>query len=152
MPGTICFSFPHAASGCQSSREGRSASLASIVKEQVRLEEGLPLRGHGGKVKFPQKMDDPLRGLAHRVSSKIEAGDFKGAIRLASSEDVLADCDEETYSALQAKHPAPTPTHTFPRPLQHPIFPSCQPGSLWPRSGPFPTDLLGVLISSSHST
>ena len=53
-----------------SSREGRSASLASIVKEQVRLEEGPSLCGHSGKVKkFPRKMDDPLRGLAHRVSS-----------------------------------------------------------------------------------
>ena len=36
------------------------SSLASIVKEQVRLEERLPLRGHSGKVKFPRKMDDSL--------------------------------------------------------------------------------------------
>ena len=71
-----------------SNKEGRSAVLASIVKEQVRLEEGPPLRDHGGKVgKFPLKNDDPLHGLARRVSSKIQAGDFKGAIRLASSEE-----------------------------------------------------------------
>ena len=136
-----------------SNKERRSAVLASIVKEQVRLEEGPPLHGHGGKVgKFPQKNDDPLRGLARRVSSKIQAGDFKGAIRLASSEDVLADCNEETYLALQAKHPAPHPNTHIPPPPPTPISSSCQPGSLWPQFVPFPMDLLVVLISSNHST
>ncbi len=31
---------------------------------------------------------------------KIEEGDFRGAIRLASSDDTLADFNEETYDAL----------------------------------------------------
>ena len=68
------------------------------------------------------KLTTIMRGLAHRVSSKIEAGDFKGAIRLASSEDVLADCDEETYSALQAKHSAPHPNTYIPPPPPTPDF------------------------------
>ena len=50
----------------------------------------------------PQSLD---RRLSQRVSRKIEAGDIRGAIRLASGNDVLADFDE-TFSALQAKHPS----------------------------------------------
>ena len=42
------------------------------------------------------------------VTRKIEAGKFKGAIKLASSEDMLADFDDATaYSALLSKHPSP---------------------------------------------
>ena len=47
--------------------------------------------------------------LAHRVTTKIEEGDFRGAIRLASSDDMLADFSQDTFNALQAKHPPPHP-------------------------------------------
>ena len=45
--------------------------------------------------------------LAHQVSRKIEDGDVRGAIRLARSEDTLAEFSDETFAALQAKHPPP---------------------------------------------
>ena len=47
--------------------------------------------------------------LASRVSSKLEEGDYRGAVRLACSEDVIAEPSRETLQALQAKHPAPPP-------------------------------------------
>ena len=41
-------------------------------------------------------------------------GDFKGAIRLACSDDALAGTSEDTYSALLAKHPPPHPSSVPP--------------------------------------
>ena len=49
--------------------------------------------------------DDPGAQLAARVSAKLEEGDFKGAARLASSEDTLAPLNEATLEALKGKHP-----------------------------------------------
>ena len=48
---------------------------------------------------------DPLKALAHRVSIRIEQGDFRGAVHLAVSEEVIADNSRETLIALQQKHP-----------------------------------------------
>ena len=50
------------------------------------------------------------RVLAARVSAKLEEGDFKGAVRLASSDDKLAPMNETTFEALQERHPSPHPT------------------------------------------
>lgn len=55
-------------------------------------------------------MHDPLQSLASLVFMKLEEGDFKGAIRLASSEDTIVEYSEkteDTLSALRDKHPAP---------------------------------------------
>ena len=61
---------------------------------------------------------DHLHSLARRVSNK---GDFRGAIRLASSEDVLADFDDDTYSALQSKHLTPPLNTCIPPPPTNPV-------------------------------
>ena len=53
-----------------------------------------------------------------RVTSKLEEGDFRGAVRIACSEDYLAPFNSDTLSALQAKHPAPHPDSTIPAPSQ----------------------------------
>ena len=66
---------------------------------------------------------DPMVQLAHRVATKIEEGDFRGAIRLASSDDTLADFNEDTFSALQAKHPLPHPNSQIPPAPAVPSFP-----------------------------
>jgi hypothetical protein len=47
--------------------------------------------------------------LARCVSGKIE-GDIRGAIRLASSDDIIAPANEKTLAALRLKHPAKSPT------------------------------------------
>ena len=49
----------------------------------------------------------PLENLTARVAAKLEEGDFRGAIRLASSEDIMADINSSTLSALWEKHPLP---------------------------------------------
>ena len=48
------------------------------------------------------------------MSAKLEEGDFRGAIRLACSEDTLADFSEVTYDALCAKHPPAHPNSEIP--------------------------------------
>ena len=44
--------------------------------------------------------------LASRVSSKLEDGDIRGAIRLAASDDALAPFDDVTADGLRLKHPS----------------------------------------------
>ena len=51
------------------------------------------------------RSDDLDAQLAARVFTKLEEGDFKGAVRLASSEDTLAPLNEATLEALKKKHP-----------------------------------------------
>ena len=48
------------------------------------------------------------------MSAKLEEGDFKGAVRLASSEDTLAPMNEATFEALKGKHPPPHPDTIIP--------------------------------------
>ena len=43
--------------------------------------------------------------MATRVSSKLEEGDFRGAVRLVCSEDSIAPQDDSTFEALKQKHP-----------------------------------------------
>ena len=53
--------------------------------------------------------------LAVRVSAKLEEGDFKGAVRLASSDDTVADSNSHT-SSLTSKHPPLHPNSIIPPP------------------------------------
>ena len=48
------------------------------------------------------------------MSAKLEEGDFKGAVRLASSEDTLAPCSEVTFELLKERHPDSHPDSTIP--------------------------------------
>ena len=59
----------------------------------------------------------PKDSLAARVSAKLEEGDFRGAVRLASSDATLAPIDNSTFAALQEKHFPSHPDSIFP-PLQ----------------------------------
>ena len=61
--------------------------------------------------------------LATRVATKLEEGDFKGAVRLACSEDSIADLSNETTAALKSKHPAPRPDTKIPMPPDAPNIP-----------------------------
>ena len=45
---------------------------------------------------------------------KLKEADFKGAVRLACSEDSFADFSDTTYAALASKHPAPPPDSAIP--------------------------------------
>ena len=93
-------------------RGSHRRSLASAVNVQL-PEESDPLLSQfrqSSKHHFPR---DSVSNLVKRVSSKLEEGDVRGAVRIASSEDTLAELNEETVSALRAKHPQP-PGSCFP--------------------------------------
>ena len=50
-------------------------------------------------------MQNPMETLAARVSSKLEEGDYRGAVRLASSQEKFAEHSDATTAALRLKHP-----------------------------------------------
>ena len=52
--------------------------------------------------------------LAARVSSKLEDGDFRGAVRIASSQDTFCVPDDRSLNLLKEKHPAPHPDGSLP--------------------------------------
>ena len=47
-----------------------------------------------------QRAIDPMKHLAKRLSYKLEEGDYRGAIRLASLEDSVGSLDSDTLRAL----------------------------------------------------
>ena len=55
--------------------------------------------------------------LREAVSSHLEEGDFRGAIRLASASDTLAPHTAATLQAVKEKHPSPPASHLSPLPL-----------------------------------
>ena len=63
------------------------------------------------EIKRKQKPQD----LSQLVSAKIEEGDMKGAIKLASSAETMAPNDKATLLLLRSKHPvSPANTRTSP--------------------------------------
>ena len=90
----------------------RGCSLATVVNKQLEVETDLQ-PANISSVR-PSTKPDPIRSLAARVSAKLEEGDLKGAVRLASSDDTLAPINESTFTALQEKHPLPHPDSVIP--------------------------------------
>ena len=60
--------------------------------------------------------NEELSKLAARISSKLEMGDFKGAVHLACSKDSIAPINADTIAQLRLKHPAPHHESTNPPP------------------------------------
>ena len=95
-------------------RGGHRRSLASHTNQLIKEEadptfvQSAPNRRTG---KFTR---DPVDTLAGRVSAKLEEGDFKGAVRLASSEDSIAVPSSETLATLWEKYPLPHPDSAIP--------------------------------------
>ena len=100
-----------------------------------------------------RKQGDSLASLGRRVASKLEDGDFKGAVRLACSDDRMAPHDSATLSALQDKHPSPRLDSDIPpppAPLDNPV--EVEPSSV---AAPFAlsrVDLLGDLTACDLNT
>ena len=59
-----------------------------------------------------------MQYLAKRVSAKLEEGDYRGAVRIACSEDAIEDITDKTISSLREKHPGPHPESHIPSPPQ----------------------------------
>ena len=82
---------------CTPLRGGKHWSLSSIINKQLNEESDQST----GK-SFPRRNLNPphdlAKTLASGLSSKLEEGDFRGAIRLASTEDTLAEWNDSTFS------------------------------------------------------
>ena len=78
-------------------------SLTSQVNELVKIKAD-PVVAPIRPLSKPRSQN--LDALAARVATKLEEGDFKGAVHLACSEDSIADLSNETMAALKSKHPA----------------------------------------------
>ena len=103
------------------SRGGKSKNLSNIIAKRCKdfhLANDDELRngklgydsqeetsGREGRRKKKSKSTDPLGNLAKLVSLKLEEGNYKGAVRLISSEDVFAIPSAEALQTLQDKHP-----------------------------------------------
>ena len=99
----------------QRGKGGKRSTLASSVNKQLREETDPPLpQRQSSQRSTMRSTKDPIEQLASRVSSKLEEGDFKGAVRLACSEDTIADRNDFTFEALKQKHPPPHPNTSIP--------------------------------------
>ena len=108
-------------------RGGRRWNLARAINDQIRTESDpvpSPSPEYPHSHRKHRKVRDPLESLAALVASKLEEGDFKGAVRLACSEDSVASMNDSTLDALRRKHPPPHPDSQMPSP---PGEPSCYP-------------------------
>ena len=107
-----CFRFPR--------REKKKSSLASAVNNQIR-DEASNIEPTSTMATSPSFVlnnttqmkckirieEDPVGILERKVSNKLTDGNFQGAVHLVCSEETIADYSDETYAALQRKHPAP---------------------------------------------
>ena len=84
-------------------RGGRRWSLTTLVNKLEKHPSSPPARQKRRGV----RPSDSMNSLRHRVSSKLEEGDFRGAVSLACSEDSVVKPSNDTYAALQQNHPSP---------------------------------------------
>ena len=85
-------------------RGGKHWSLATLVNKQVTQESSeaeTPASQYCPKDSRNRNLIDQL---ANRVSSKLEEGDYIGAVRIACSEDVITEYSTEILEALTSKH------------------------------------------------
>ncbi len=86
-----------------------------MVNRQLREEADPPVpRSLPDPVANPPRAKDPMAYLAFRVSSKLEQGHFKVAVRLTCSDATIADKNDSTFEALQQKHPPSHPDSSIP--------------------------------------
>ena len=103
-------------------RAGKRWKLSSLVNNQVSQEPGYRamdrfpngIHPQNRRVK-PSKPQNAIDAIVSRVSWKLEEADYRGAVRLVSSEDIIADRSEATLEALREKHPHLTVTPPCPR-------------------------------------
>ena len=95
-------------------RGGCRRSLATAVNRKLRDEADPPPSLRPSAMRNLPRTNDSATILAARVSAKLEEGDFRGAVRLASSDDTLVPINEATFEALKAKHPPSHPQTALP--------------------------------------
>ena len=99
-------------------RGGKCWSLVTQLNRQLDSDEGSP----NSLLEAPSRRQSPrpIDCLRAAVSAHLEEGDFRGAIRLASSDSSIAAPTNDTFQTLQDKHPS--------SPVDYPLFfPCCLP-------------------------
>ena len=135
-------------------RGGHRRSLASHVNQMIREEVDPEVPQQISVKQRRRTARDPLETLAIRVASKLEEGDFKGAVRLASSEDSVAEPNDRTLQALKEKHPAPHPNYSPPPalPLLRYRLSRCLQRRWLGLSGPSLVGQQGARMGFAHNT
>jgi hypothetical protein len=109
-------------------RGGKKRNLSSILKARS-VTDHLPDPILRTTKQRSAKSD--LASLAANVTSKIEDGNIKAALRLLSSDDRPASDNDATIVALQARHPPAAPEGRTNAP---PPFGHLPPGTYAPRT------------------
>ena len=91
-------------------RGGHRRNLGSAVNQAIQTETDIPEQS----ISKRRQSHNSTKDLAARVSAKLEDGDFKGAVRLASSAESLCQLDERSLNLLREKHPSAHPDSCFP--------------------------------------
>lgn len=65
-------------------------------------------------IRAKPKPANHLKNFAARVACKLEEGDFRGAVRIAASDDSFSTIDDKTFDKLQQKHPPAYPDSSIP--------------------------------------
>ena len=91
--------------------------MAATVIRQIKEESNAPcpepqIRCSGRHQRSGRK-DDPMEVLASRVASKLEEGDYKGAVRHACADDTIAEHSLATLESLRQKHPESHPDRSI---------------------------------------
>lgn len=112
-------------------------SLATVIKRNLNFWneiKNLPIEEYLGKImptstkpKRTNKKSTPDSTRIKKAQSKLNEGDFKGAIRILSSDDTIAPFKVETYLKLLEKHPEPKMQLILKDPPQQTIAPVLEP-------------------------
>ena len=104
---------------CQPPRGGRGGNTTKLIKQRVSEFAG-PASIHSRIENPPRNSSGSDAHLAAVVSSKLEQGNFKAAVRLICSEDSPAALSSSTINLLKEKHPAaPANRRPPPNPLDY---------------------------------
>ena len=89
------------------SRGGKRHSLSAQIKKRC-SNQTVETEGRNGHRMEGQRKSCPDANLAAAVTSKIESGNLKAAIRLLCSDETVAPFNLQTTAHLRAKHPTST--------------------------------------------
>ena len=87
---------------CVPTKSGSNTSVSSIIRARLTGCCNSPMAGSHHAI--PRRKSDES-AIAAAVSSKVEDGNLKAALRLICSEDKPADCSDAVFNALLSKHP-----------------------------------------------
>ena len=119
-------------------RGGKRWSLSSLVNKQLEQGSG-PSDSHVSSFhRHSAGPTDPANRLKAEVSSRLEEGDIRGAIRLASSDSGIAKPTIATFHALQDKHPPSPPDFSPPTPPLSSDYPSVSESEVYEAIMSFP--------------